>query len=48
LNHDATRDALDLAVLLGGWGTSSGDANADGTTDALDLAVLLGGWGACP
>lgn len=48
LNGDGQRDASDLAVMLGAWGTAGGDVNGDGTTDASDLAVLLGGWGACP
>jgi len=47
LNGDGTRDAADLAVMLGAWGTPAGDANADGSTDAQDLAVLLGAWGPC-
>ena len=48
INADGTRDAADLAVLLGAWGTAAGDVNGDGATDASDLAVLLGAWGACP
>jgi hypothetical protein len=48
LNGDGQRDASDLAVMLGAWGTAAGDVNGDGTTDASDLAVLLGNWGACP
>jgi hypothetical protein len=47
-NGDGTRDAADLAVLLGAWGAAGGDLNGDGTTDAADLAALLSGWGACP
>lgn len=47
LNGDGQRDASDLAIMLGAWGTAGGDVNGDGTTDASDLAVLLGGWGAC-
>ena len=48
LNADGARDASDLAVMLGAWGTAGGDVNGDGTTNGSDLAVLLGGWGACP
>jgi hypothetical protein len=48
LNADGARDASDLAVMLGAWGTAGGDVNGDGTTNGADLAVLLGGWGACP
>lgn len=44
LNCDGTVDAADLALLLGGWGTSAGDLNGDGTTDSVDLAILLGAW----
>lgn len=50
LNGDGTVDALDLAVLLGAWGSTSdpaSDINASGLTDASDLAVLLGSWGPC-
>jgi hypothetical protein len=47
LNADGTRDAADLAVLLGAWGSGKGDVTGDGTTDAQDLAILLGSWGAC-
>ncbi|MFM7051830.1 MAG: hypothetical protein ACKOYN_06825 [Planctomycetota bacterium] len=47
LNADGTRDASDLAILLGAWGSAGADLNGDGTTDAQDLAVLLGAWGAC-
>jgi hypothetical protein len=47
LNGDGTRDASDLAAMLGAWGSALGDANGDGTTDAADLAVLLGSWGPC-
>ena len=47
-NGDGSRDAADLAVLLGAWGAAGGDLNGDGTTDAADLAALLSGWGACP
>ncbi|MEY3143120.1 MAG: hypothetical protein RLY21_1613 [Planctomycetota bacterium] len=48
LDGDGTRDAADLAAMLGAWGTAAGDVNGDGNTDAADLAALLGGWGACP
>lgn len=47
LNGDGTRDAADLAQILGAWGSPAGDVNGDGTTDAADLAVLLGAWGSC-
>jgi hypothetical protein len=46
-------DAIDLAAILGAWGTSGQgkfdcDINDDGTVDAQDLAIVLGGWGTCP
>ena len=40
--------APDLATLLGGWGTPSGDVNGDGTTNATDLSAMLSSWGPCP
>lgn len=48
LDGSGVRDAADLTVLLGAWGTPAGDVNGDGNTDAADLTVLLGAWGACP
>jgi hypothetical protein len=48
LNGDGVVDALDLGILLGGWGfPGPSDINNDGTTDALDLGILLGAWGPC-
>ncbi len=46
-------DAVDLAVLLGLWGTAGqgefdADTNSDGIVDGVDLAVVMGGWGQCP
>ena len=50
LNLDGTVDGIDLGVLLGAWGSPSGNAdlNADGVVDGIDLGLLLGAWGACP
>jgi hypothetical protein len=53
LNGDGSVDALDLAILLGAWGTfgpvgTGGDVDRDGDSDASDLGTLLGGWGPCP
>ncbi|MEE2680897.1 MAG: GC-type dockerin domain-anchored protein, partial [Planctomycetota bacterium] len=49
LNGDGAVDGVDLAIVLGAWGSS--DATADLTGDALvdgaDLAVILGAWGGC-
>ncbi len=50
-NGDGLVDAVDLSLLLGGWGPgpvgSGGDIDRDGDTDANDLALLLGAWGTC-
>ncbi len=51
-NGDGTVDAVDLGILLGGWGTpgpvgTGGDVDRDGDTDGADLAILLGAWGPC-
>ncbi len=44
-------DSVDLAIVLGAWGSSGGefgvDINQDGIVDAADLGILLGAWGAC-
>lgn len=49
LDHDGMVSASDLAILLGGWGTTGAtDLDGSGITNAADLAVLLGAWGACP
>ncbi len=49
LNTDGVTNAADLAILLGAWGDTSGDADFDdsGLIDASDLGVLLGAWGPC-
>ena len=46
-------DGIDLAAVLGAWGTSGkgefpADVNGDGNVDGSDLAIVLGGWGPCP
>ena len=49
-NGDHQVDSLDLAMLLGAWGSTSSpviDLTFDGTVDASDLAALLGLWGPC-
>lgn len=56
-NLDATVDAVDLAIVIGAWGTpwSEGygcenvtlDFDESGSVDAGDLAIVLGGWGSC-
>jgi hypothetical protein len=46
-------DGVDLAAMLGAWGTDGQgefdtDVNDDGIVDGADLALLLGSWGSCP
>ncbi|MBL9118332.1 MAG: hypothetical protein JNL80_00275 [Phycisphaerae bacterium] len=50
LNDDGQVGAVDLALLLGAWGTAGGpaDLNNNGLVAAEDLALLLGAWGDCP
>ena len=46
LNGDGVVDGMDMALLIGSWGTSgAGDLNGDGTVDGQDLAILLSLWG---
>ena len=40
-------DGSDLALVLAGWGTPSGDITGDGTTNGTDLAIMIGMWGPC-
>jgi hypothetical protein len=45
-------DGIDLAAILGAWGTNGqgqydSDINNDGIVDGADLAFVLGGWGPC-
>ncbi len=48
LDEDGVVGSGDLALVLGGWGTSSPDLTADGVVNAADIAQLIGAWGACP
>ena len=48
ISTDNVVDGLDLALVLGKWGTPEADVNCDGTTDGGDLALVLGAWGPCP
>jgi hypothetical protein len=46
-------DGLDLAAVLGAWGTSgssefNSDVDRDGIVGGADLAYVLSGWGPCP
>ncbi len=42
-------NALDLGVLLGGWGSNleKFDLNGDSAIDGTDVGALLGNWGPC-
>ena len=44
LNQDTLVNGIDMAILLGGWGSIVGDVNLDGFTDGIDLALLLAAW----
>ena len=46
LNRDGIVGALDIAILLGAWGTSDpiADIDADGTVGAMDAAFVLSNW----
>ncbi len=48
INGDGVVGNIDLALLLGAWGTSGGpaDLDGDGTVGNTDLAILLGAWSA--
>jgi hypothetical protein len=48
LDGDGSVGGADLAIMLGGWGSSGlTDLDGSGITDGGDLAILLGAWGAC-
>ena len=42
-------DGVDLAIVLGAWGSNdaAADVSGDGTVDGVDLAIVLGAWGGC-
>ncbi|MCZ6652153.1 MAG: right-handed parallel beta-helix repeat-containing protein [Planctomycetota bacterium] len=50
-NDDGDTGPIDLATLLGAWGSVEDatclDANGDGDIGPFDLATLLGTWGPC-
>jgi hypothetical protein len=53
VNKSGTVNGVDLAIVLGAWGTNGqadGDAdiNNDGIVNGTDLAYVLSGWGPCP
>ncbi|MFM1868933.1 MAG: hypothetical protein RL591_2341, partial [Planctomycetota bacterium] len=53
IDGNGTVDAIDLAIVIGYWGTNGGkeypqaDVDGSGEIDAADLATLLGAWGPC-
>jgi hypothetical protein len=50
INGDLHVDGLDLATLLGMWGTTGADGSdlsGDRLVDGQDLTLLLGSWGEC-
>ncbi len=53
IDQNGRTDGIDLAIILGRWGTNPkdyprADTNQDNTVDATDLSVVLAGWGKCP
>jgi hypothetical protein len=53
IDQNGRTDGIDLAIILGRWGTNPkdyprADTNQDSTVDATDLSVVLAGWGKCP
>ena len=50
VNGDDVVDGVDLAFILGAWGSDdvNADVSGDGTVDGADLALVLGAWGGCP
>ena len=52
VNDSGAVDGVDLAALLGAWGTDGQgqfvtDLDGDGIVGGADLAYVLGGWGPC-
>ena len=49
INGDGEGDGIDLALVLGAWGTANqqADLSGNGTVDGTDLALVLGSWGPC-
>jgi hypothetical protein len=53
INNSGAVNGVDLAIVLGAWGTNGqadGDADIDndGIVNGVDLALVLAGWGPCP
>ena len=49
-NYDLVVDGIDLAMLIGAWGSTESkfDLSGTGVVDGGDLAELLSDWGSCP
>ena len=49
VDGDGVVSGVDLAIVLGAWGSNDADADVsgDGTVDGVDLAIVLGAWGVC-
>lgn len=49
IDGNGTVDGIDLATLLGNWGTANAiaDLDSNGIVDGIDLAIVLGAWGPC-
>jgi hypothetical protein len=53
INETGNVNGIDLAIVLGVWGTTgskypTADINHDGVVNAEDLGIVLAGWGPCP
>ena len=53
IDENTLVDGVDLAIVLGRWGTNPkdyprADTNGDSVVDGADLAQVLSNWGACP
>lgn len=53
VNETGNVNGIDLAIVLGVWGTTgskypTADINQDGVVNAEDLGIVLAGWGPCP
>lgn len=47
IDADGKVDGVDIALVLGSWGTCTGcpaDINGDGFVNGVDLAIILGSW----
>jgi hypothetical protein len=49
LNDSGVVDGVDLALILGFWGSDNATCDLDGSglVDGADLTIVLGAWGAC-